>query len=210
MKYIYKNNELIASVYDEVPQETLETLYNDYEILDNQKTFSKEELYKQGKYTLAYNELIENDTIKTIELKPFEYIENNQVIFNREQAIKHYENNIYRKEQQEKEKPFTFKNYLQPNRELQDQTSLLKVISLMQTTQQTEFKDWKMYDTDNKEHYVTLTIQELMRLAMTMQQQTTKAMKTASKLREELFTLSNEDLKNYNVEEKWKNENNKN
>lgn len=207
MKYIYKNDELIASVYDEVPEEALAELYKDCEILDYEKVFSKEELYRQGKYTLAYNELIENDTIKTVELKPFEYIKDNQVVFNREQAIKYYENNIYRKEQQEKEKPFKFKEYLQPNRELQDQTSLLKVISLMQATKQTEFKDWKMYDTEDKEHYVTLTIQELMQLAMIMQQQTTRAMRIASKLREELVTLSDEDLKNYNLEEKWNDEN---
>lgn len=207
MKYIYKNNELIASVYDEVPNEIIKQLYNDCEILENEKTYSKEELYKQGKYTLAYNELIENDTIKTIDLKQFEYIKNNKVLFNREQALKYYENNIYHKEQIEKEKPFEFKGYMQPNRELQDQTSLLKVISLMQATKQTEFKDWKMYSTDNKEHYVTLTIQELMQLAMIMQQQTTRAMRIASKLREELVTLSDEDLKNYNLEDKWNNEN---
>lgn len=207
MKYIYKNNELIASVYDEVPQEVLEQLYKDCEILDNEKIFSKDELYQQGKYTLAYNELIENDIIKTIELKQFEYIENNKVLFNREQALKFYERQIYYKEQEEKEKPFEFKEYLQPNRELQDQTSLLKVISLMQATHQTEFKDWKMYDKEEKEHYVTLSIQELMQLAMTMQQQTTRAMRTASKLREELPQLSDEDLKNYNLEEKWTNEN---
>lgn len=207
MKYIYKNNELIASVYDEVPQEILAELYKDCEILDNEKIFSKEELYRQGKYTLAYNELIENDTIKTVDLKQFEYIENNKVLFNREQALKFYERQIYYKEQEEKEKPFEFKEYLQPNRELQDQTSLLKVISLMQATHQTEFKDWKMYDKEEKEHYVTLSIQELMQLAMTMQQQTTRAMRTASKLREELPQLSDEDLKNYNLEEKWTNEN---
>jgi len=207
MKYIYKNDELIASVYDEVPQEILAELYKDCEILDYEKVFSKEELYRQGKYTLAYNELIENDVIKTIELKQFEYIENNKVLFNREQALKFYERQIYYKEQEEKEKPFEFKEYLQPNRELQDQTSLLKVISLMQATHQTEFKDWKMYDKEEKEHYVTLSIQELMQLAMTMQQQTTRAMRTASKLREELPQLSDEDLKNYNLEEKWTNEN---
>lgn len=207
MKYIYKNNELIASVYDEVPNEIIKQLYNDCEILNNEKIFSKEELYRQGKYTLAYNELIENDTIKTVDLKPFEYIKDNQVVFNREQAIKYYESNIYRKEQQEKEKPFKFKEYLQPNRELQDQTSLLKVISLTQATKQTEFKDWKMYDDKGKEHYVTLSIHELMQLAMIMQQQTTRAMRIASKLREELVTLSDEDLKNYNLEEKWNDEN---
>lgn len=207
MKYIYKNNELIASVYDEVPDEALAELYKDCEILDNEKIFSKEELYRQGKYTLAYNEIFEDNTIKTVDLKPFEYIKDNKVLFDRERAIKHYENNIYYKEQQEKEKPFEFKGYMQPNRELQDQTSLLKVISLMQATQQTEFKDWKMYDDKGKEHYVTLTIQEMMKLAYIMQQQTTRAMRIASKLREELVTLSDEDLKNYNLEDKWNNEN---
>lgn len=207
MKYIYKNDELIASVYDEVPNEVIKQLYDDCEILDNEKTYNKEELYKKGKYTLAYNEIFEDNTIKTVDLKPFEYIKDNKVLFDRERAIKHYENNIYYKEQQEKEKPFEFKGYMQPNRELQDQTSLLKVISLMQATKQTEFKDWKMYSTDNKEHYVTLTIQELMQLAMIMQQQTTRAMRIASKLREELVTLSDEDLKSYNLEDKWNNEN---
>lgn len=207
MKYIYKNDELIASVYDEVPQEILAELYKDCEILDDEKVFTKDELYQKGKYTLAYNEIIENNVIKTVELKQFEYIENNKVLFNREQALKFYERQIYHKEQEEKEKPFKFKEYLQPNRELQDQTSLLKVISLMQATKQTEFKDWKMYDDKDKEHYVALTIQEMMKLAYIMQQQTTRAMRIASKLREELVTLSDEDLKNYNLEEKWNNEN---
>ena len=207
MKYIYKNNELIASVYDEVPEEALAELYKDCEILDNEKVFTKDELYQKGKYTLAYNEIIENNVIKTVELKQFEYIENNKVLFNREQALKFYERQIYYKEQEEKEKPFEFKGYMQPNRELQDQTSLLKVISLMQATKQTEFRDWKMYDTKDKENYVTLTIQELMQLAMIMQQQTTRAMRIASKLREQLPTLSDEDLKNYNLEDKWNNEN---
>lgn len=207
MKYIYKNDELIASVYDEVPQEILAELYKDCEILDDEKVFTKDELYQKGKYTLAYNEIIENNVIKTVELKQFEYIENNKVLFNREQALKFYERQIYHKEQEEKEKPFKFKDYMQPNRELQDQTSLLKVISLMQATHQTEFKDWKMYDTEDKEHYVTLTIQELMQLAMIMQQQTTRVMRIASKLREQLPTLSDEDLKNYNLEDKWNNEN---
>ena len=50
---------------------------------------TKEELYAVGKYTLADNELVENNKIKVVELSEFEYIENNTVKLNRNLKIEH-------------------------------------------------------------------------------------------------------------------------
>ena len=42
------------------------------------REMTKEELYAVGKYTLAHNELVENNKIKTVELAEFEFIEDVQ------------------------------------------------------------------------------------------------------------------------------------
>lgn len=230
MKYVYKGTELLASVFDEVSDELiiekyktddaqlliLDTVYNNPirdETTGQLREKTKLELYNDGLYKLGYNELFKDGEIKIVDLDPYHVIENNQIVFKKTELLNKIENEIHRKEQMEKEKEFEFKGYMQPNRELQDQTSLLKVISLLNATQQTEFKDWKMYDNKGKEHYVTLTIQEMMKLAYIMQQQTTKAMRTASKLREKVESITDEkELMDFNVEKEWinNNEDNKN
>ena len=43
------------------------------------REMTKEELYAVGKYSLADNELVENNKIKTVELSEFEFIEDNTV-----------------------------------------------------------------------------------------------------------------------------------
>lgn len=230
MKYVYKGTELLASVFDEISDELiiekyktddaqlliLDTVYNNPirdETTGQLREKTKLELYNDGLYKLGYNEIFKDGEIKTVDLDPYHSIENNQIVFKKTELLNKIENEIHRKEQMEKEKEFEFKGYMQPNRELQDQTSLLKVISLLNATQQTEFKDWKMYDDKGKEHYVTLTIQEMMKLAYIMQQQTTRAMRTASKLREKVESITDEkELIEFNVEKEWinNNEDNKN
>lgn len=218
MKYVYKGTELLGSVFDEVDTEAILSEYKKDEtpLFISHKEYqnpifedgilremTKKELYKQGKYELAYNEIIEDDKIKTVELDRYNHIVDNKIVFDKMTCLKDIEQNIRHKEITEKEKEFIFKDHIQPNRELEDQTSLLKVISLLQATKQTEFKSWKMYTKDNKEEYVTLTLSELMQMAMLMQLQTTKAMKIASTLRGNLEKMSDEQLKKYNVEVEW-------
>lgn len=230
MKYVYKGTELLVSVFDEVSDELiiekyktddaqlliLDTVYNNPirdETTGQLREKTKLELYNDGLYKLGYNEIFKDGEIKTVDLDAYHSIENNQIVFKKTELLAKIESEIRRKEQAEKEKKFEFKGYMQPNRELQDQTSLLKVISLLNATQQTEFKDWKMYDNKGKEHYVTLTIQEMMKLAYIMQQQTTRAMRTASKLREKVESITDEkELMDFNVEKEWasNNEDNKN
>lgn len=225
MKYVYKGTELLASVFDEVSDELiiekyktddaqlliLDTVYNNPirdETTGQLREKTKLELYNDGLYKLGYNEIFKDGEIKTVDLDAYHSIENNKIVFKKTELLAKIENEIRRKEQFEKEKEFEFKGYMQPNRELQDQTSLLKVISLLNATQQTEFKDWKMYDDKGKEHYVTLTIQEMMKLAYIMQQQTTRAMRTASKLREKVESITDEkELIEFNVEKEWINNN---
>lgn len=232
MKYVYRKDKLLSSVYDEVPDEVIINSYSNDEdktpvvitnvhydnpVVDKEtgqlREKTKLELYNDGLYKLGYNEIFKDGEIKTVDLDLYHSIENNQIVFKKTELLNKIENEIHRKEQIEKEKEFEFKGYMQPNRELQDQTSLLKVISLLNATQQTEFKDWKMYDDKGKEHYVTLTIQEMMKLAYIMQQQTTRAMRIASKLREKVESITDEkELMDFNVEKEWvsNNEDNKN
>lgn len=226
-KHIYNlKGEYIDSVYDfvedvaikrEYPNTIISNVHYNNPIVDEKtgqlREKTKLELYNDRLYKLGYNEIFEDGNIKTVDLDRYHHIENNQVVFNKNELLNEIKDKIHRKEQIEKEKEFEFKGYMQPNRELQDQTSLLKVISLLNATQQTEFKDWKMYDDKGQEHYVTLTIQEMMKLAYIMQQQTTIAMRIGSKLREKVESITDEkELMDFSVEKEWasNNEDNKN
>lgn len=99
----------------------------------------------------------------------------------------------------EKEKPFIFKEHLQPNRELEDQTSLLKIISFMNISKKNVFDEWKMKDEDGHEHYISLTLQEMIQLGVMMQEQTTRTMKKYSEIRENIKIMSYDELKDYEL-----------
>ena len=82
---------------------------------------TKEELYKAGKYTLVENELIENGKIKTVELSEFEYIENNQIKYRKEEKIGKLKQELYELRIEREKKPFEFEvkgtKYLQGNKD---------------------------------------------------------------------------------------------
>ncbi|WP_064609100.1 hypothetical protein [Streptobacillus moniliformis] len=217
-KYVYDvNGVYIGSFFDEIedndiltnyPQSIIKKEYIKYpKIKDNDVvSMSSEEIeiykykeYKDNRYTLLNNEIIKNDRVVKVNLKEFEYIENGILKFNYAAKRDFLINKTKTYEQLEKEKPFEFKGYLQPNRELEDQTSLLKILSFMQMTKQTVFDKWKMKDVEGHEHYVTLTIQEMMKLGQIMQEQTTNAMQKWSKIREDIKNMSEEELKDYEL-----------
>ena len=87
----------------------------------NLRESTKEELYKAGKYTLAENELIENEKIKTVELSEFEYIENNQIKYRKEEKIGKLKQELYELRIEREKKPFEFEvkgtKYLQGNKD---------------------------------------------------------------------------------------------
>lgn len=217
MKYLYRGTEYIASVYDEIGDDIIKELYPNTTIysdkfnnptLDNGvlREKSKEEFesekykkYLNKEYELESNEVIYNDRIISVELKEFEYIENGVLKFNVDAKKEYLINKTKTYEEVEKERDFEYKGYLQPNRELEDQTSLLKILSFMQITKQTHFDKWKMKDKEGHEHYITLSLQEMMELGQIMQTQTTKAMIKWSTIREKIKAMNDEEVKVYEL-----------
>ena len=217
-KYVYNENlEYVDSFFDEIEDKDILAVYNkayitnefiEYPKLENGniKSMSDNEIsqikykkYLNKEYVLQSNEIINNDRIISVELKEFEYIENGVLKFNSEAKKEQLINKTKTYEEAEKEKDFEYKGYLQPNRELEDQTSLLKILSFMQLTKQTHFDKWKMKDKEGHEHYITLSLQEMMELGQIMQTQTTKAMIKWSTIREKIKAMSEEEIKVYEL-----------
>lgn len=218
MKYVYDEElNFINSFFDEIEDEDIKTEYRDcyivntkfnYPIVENgvirEMNDTELETYKYKQYILAkYNlksdEIIRDKKVIRYVPKEYEYIVDGIVKFDFERKRNDLLSETKRLEDEEKEKSFEFKGFIQPNRELEDQTSLLKIISLMNITKQTKFDNWKMKDANGNEHYVSLTIQELLQLAGLMQEQTTQAMIKYSKIREDIKNLSDEELKTFEL-----------
>ena len=217
-KYVYDENlKYLDTFFDEIEDKDILAVYNKAYITNefikypkfedgNIKSMSDDEIsqikykkYINKEYELQSNEVIDNDRIITVELKEFEYIENGVLKFNAEAKKEQLINKTKTYEEAEKEKDFEYKGYLQPNRELEDQTSLLKILSFMQITKQTHFDKWKMKDKEGHEHYITLSLQEMMELGQIMQTQTTKAMIKWSTIREKIKAMNDEEVKVYEL-----------
>lgn len=183
-----------------------ETEYQ-YPKLENGKLreMSKEELYKQGKYLLAENEIIENGKIKFIELCDCEYIENNQVKLDREKKIKLIKKELSELKLEYSEKEFLFQGkYWQKNREVGDRNNLTSIMLMLTASKQSHYDGWKVVDKDTgKDVYLKLSIQELNLMALHMQEQVTKSMKTETALKEKLEILSDVELKLFNAREEY-------
>lgn len=217
-KYVYNENlEYVDSFFDEIEDKDILAVYNkayitnefiEYPKLengniesmsDNEISQIKYKKYLNKEYNLQSNEVIDNDKIITVDPKEFEYIENGVLKFNTEAKKEQLINKTKTYEEVEKERDFEYKGYLQPNRELEDQTSLLKILSFMQLTRQTHFDKWKMKDKEGHEHYITLSLQEIMELGQIMQTQTTKAMIKWSTIREKIKAMNDEEVKAYEL-----------
>ena len=174
-------------------------------ISGNMREMSKEELYAVGKYTLADNELVENNKIKVVELSEFEYIENNTVKLNRNLKIEQIKKELSDLKVEYSEKEFIFKGkYLQRNREKGDRDSLTSLILLLTITGRKETSEWKLIDKDTREHvYPTLTLDDFKLMAFHMQSQLPKALKTESEIIARLKTLLDEELKIFNAKEEF-------
>lgn len=174
-------------------------------ISGNMREMSKEELYAVGKYTLADNELVENNKIKVVELSEFEYIENNTVKLNRNLKIEQIKKELSDLKVEYSEKEFLFKGkYLQKNREKGDRDSLTSLILLLTITGRKETSEWKLIDKDTREHvYPTLTLDDFKLMAFHMQSQLSKALKTESEIISRLKTLLDEELKIFNAKEEF-------
>ena len=171
----------------------------------NIREMTKEELYAVGKYTLADNELVENNKIKTVELSECEFIENNTVKLNREKRIESLKKELSALKVEYSEKEFLFQGeYWQKNREKGDRDNLTGIVVLLMATGQKEYDGWKVLDKDTREHvYLKLSLNDLKVMALHMQEQVTKALKTESSLIEKLETLTDEELKLFNAREEF-------
>ena len=103
------------------------------------------------------------------------------------------------------EKEFIFQEkYLQKNRDV-DKSNLTGVVVMLNATKQTEFKNWKFKDLNNVDVYVNITIADMLNMANTMQNQTTKALITESTLIAKLETLTVEELKTFDAYKEFEN-----
>ena len=171
----------------------------------NIREMTKEELYAVGKYTLADNELVENNKIKTVELSECEFIENNTVKLNRNLKIEQIKKELSELKIEHSEKEFLFQGkYWQKNREKGDRDNLTGIVVLLMATGQKEYDSWKVLDKDTREHvYLKLSLNDLKIMALHMQEQVTKAMKVESELIVKLNILSDNELKAFDSRKEY-------
>ena len=86
-----------------------------------------------------------------------------------------------------------------------DKSNLTSVVVMLNATKQTEFKNWKFKDLNNVDVYVNITIADMLNMANTMQNQTTKALITESTLIAKLETLTVEELKTFDAYKEFEN-----
>ena len=197
--------------------------------LDNGKLreATKEELYRAGKYTLAENELLENGKIKTAELSEFEYIENNEIKYRKEEKIEKLRQELYELRIEREKKPFEFEvkgtKYLQHNRTI-DQSNITKILfslvlrfilglmgkiskgqkldfaQVMTDLMSTEYSNWKFYTEDGSEKYVNVPVQKFIEMSEIMRKHTTASMVAETTLSHSLENKTVEELKTFNAE----------
>ena len=201
-------------------------------VLDNGnlREATKEELYKAGKYTLAENELIENGEIKTAELSEFEYIENNQIKYRKEEKIGKLKQELYELRIEKEKKPFEFEvrgtKYLQGNRTI-DQSNITKILfslvlsfilglmgkiakgqkldfaQVMTDLMATEYSNWKFYTEDGSQKYVNVSVQKFIEMSEIMRKHTTASMVAETTLSHSLENKTVEELKTFDAESEY-------
>ena len=198
-------------------------------VLDNRnlREATKEELYRAEKYTLAENELLENGKIKTVELSEFEYIEDNQIKYRKEEKIEKLKQELYELRIEREKKPFEFEvkgtKYLQHNRTI-DQSNITKILfslvlrfilglmgkiskgqkldfaQVMTDLMATEYSNWKFYTEDGSEKYVNVSVQKFIEMSEIMRKHTTASMVAETTLSHGLENKTVEELKTFNAE----------
>ena len=154
------------------------------------------ELVKEGIETLHSNELLKGDEIVAVELKPYEYIENNTVKYRKNERIEDLLKELKEIQVEYSESEFVFQEkYKQKNREL-DQNNLSKLITMfIVVSKQPMIKGWKFKDLQGNDIYVNLTVQDAMVLAQSMEMQTKKSMHVETNLHQKIVAMTDEELK---------------
>ena len=143
---------------------------------------------------------------KVVELQDYETIKNGKIVFDRDKRIEEIKKELYDLRVERDIAPFEFEVdgviYLQNNRSI-DQSNLTRIVVMCQALKKTTFENWKFYTKENSEKYVNLTIQDMMKMANIMQEQTTKSMAAETLLTHNLGNLTDEELKKYDSKEKY-------
>lgn len=143
---------------------------------------------------------------KVVELQNYETIKNGKIVFDRDKRIEEIKKELYDLRVECDIAPFEFEvngvTYLQNNRSI-DQSNLTRIVVMCQALKKTTFENWKFYTKENSEKYVNLTIQDMMKMANIMQEQTTKSMAAETLLTHNLENLTDEELKKYDSKEKY-------
>ena len=154
------------------------------------------ELVKEGIEQLNSNELIRDNEIVSVDLKPYEYIENNTVKYRKNERIEDLLKELKGIQVEYSESEFIFQGkYKQKNREL-DQNNLSKLITMfIVISKQPMIKGWKFKDLNGQDVYTDLTVQDAMVLAQTMEMQTKKSMHVETTLHQRIIAMTDEELK---------------
>ena len=143
---------------------------------------------------------------KLVELKAYETIKDGKIVFNRDKRIEEIRKELYELRLEYDTAPFEFEvdgvTYLQNNRSI-DQSNLTRIVVMCQAMRKTTFDNWKFYTKDNSEKYVSISLQDMMKMANIMQSQTTKAMATETLLTHNLENLTDEELKEYDAKDRY-------
>ena len=142
---------------------------------------------------------------KIVKLKECETIKDGNIVFNKDFKLEQIKKELSELKVEYSESEFLFKGkYLQKNREKGDRDNLTGIVVLLMATGQKEYDGWKVLDKDTREHvYLKLSLNDLKVMALHMQEQVTKALKTESSLIEKLETLTDEELKLFNAREEF-------
>ena len=143
---------------------------------------------------------------KVVELQNYETIKNGKIVFDRDKRIEEIKKELYDLREERDIAPFEFEvdgvTYLQNNRSI-DQSNLTRIVVMCQALKKTTFENWKFYTKENSEKYVNLTIQDMMKMANIMQEQTTKSMAAETLLTHNLENLTDKELKEYDAKDKY-------
>lgn len=143
---------------------------------------------------------------KVVELQNYETIKNGKIVFDRDKRIEEIKKELYDLRVERDIAPFEFEvdgvTYLQNNRSI-DQSNLTRIVVMCQALKKTTFENWKFYTKENSEKYVNLTIQDMMKMANIMQEQTTKSMAAETLLTHNLENLTDKELKKYDAKDKY-------
>jgi len=218
MKYIAIFNKDNKDWYEELKKfktDTLKVMYNKetYLVLSTNidATMIAPTMVGDVVEEIEYQEVKVNPNLyfvdgKVVELQNYETIKNGKIVFDRDKRIKEIKKELYDLRVERDIAPFEFEVdgvvYLQNNRSI-DQSNLTRIVVMCQALKKTTFENWKFYTKEDSEKYVNLTIQDMMKMANIMQEQTTKSMAVETLLTHNLGNLTDGELKKYDSKEKY-------